>query len=223
MENAPYWVFFYFYLSNNGFCGYGCECPNCINAALTGNKEIQIEGWLNQNWNRLRRRALQITGDRHRAEDMAQEAILIVMESLRAGKIRDLSAIEGYMHTAGKRQSYNEIRKRNTLRDLARGPDTRDPSLPPNLIATPDANTEKLFDDYLSFRDSHMLIKNINLLSQLRDRALMRAVYLAGLSPGEACSQESVPPHLCNRVLFRARKRLIKLIQETDQDTDDEL
>ena len=48
----------------------------------------------------------------------------------------------------------------------------------------------------------------------------MRAVYLAGMSLGEACSQELVAPHLCNRVLFRARQRLIRLIRATSLDTD---
>jgi len=137
----------------------------------------------------LRRRLKEVA----RAEDLCHEVFGIALPALREGRLRDDRKLTGYLWGIARNLVSHDrrlrIREGNALSD-----DIVDPS--------PDAE-----DRCARLERAALLRRALDELS-LRDRAVLRAFYLAGLSKEAICRRYAFTPPQFDVIKHRALRRL---------------
>jgi len=132
-------------------------------------------------------------------EDMAQDVLLAVLESLRKGAVRDARALPGYVRTTAvhraqlaNRQFSQLVRKTEPLGD----DDGR-------FVQ----QAAPVTDEIDSARKRRQVRELLNDLPMERDRDVLTRFYLQDQSSEEVCAALAMEPEHFRRVLHRARTR----------------
>lgn len=137
------------------------------------------------------------TGDRMLAEDLAQEAVVILLERLEREPLDDPSALAGYLRRTAINLHICGIRER-----ARRKTDCRD-RLPEVLCH------ESPFSDRVAQERQRELVARISQLPTGRDRELLRLYLLEQRGKPAICAALGVAEGHFKRVLSRAKQRLL--------------
>ncbi len=142
---------------------------------------------------------LRRTGDRMLAEDLAQEAVVVLLERLEREPLADPSALAGYLRRTALYLHICGIRER-----ARRKTDCRD-RLPEVLCH------DSPFGDRVAQERRRELIWRIAQLPIGRDRELLRRYLLEQQGKPAICAALGLPEDHFKRVLSRAKQRLLAI------------
>lgn len=135
------------------------------------------------------------TGDRARAEDLAQDTMVTVLHKLRSEGINHPERLSSYIHQTGKYQFIGWLRKAANKTELI--PDYED--------RTDDADTVEQGLDKERAREQ--VRKIISQMKVARDRELLYRFYVRDQSKPVICEALDLTPTHFDRVINRARNR----------------
>jgi RNA polymerase sigma-70 factor, ECF subfamily len=126
--------------------------------------------------------------------DLVQEVLLVVLQRLRSGALRDGQALTSYLQTTAAHMASAEYRRRARHERAA---DTDTPSV------APDPGRE-----WDSRRRAQVVRSLLEGMETTRDREVLRLFYIEERSKDEVCAALAIDHHHFHRVVFRARQRL---------------
>ncbi|MCB1588922.1 MAG: sigma-70 family RNA polymerase sigma factor [Xanthomonadales bacterium] len=141
--------------------------------------------------------------DPHEADDLAQEAVMTVIERLRGEEHLAFDAIATYARNTLVNMLIGDRRRdsrREALMDKGMDQVKPTPPLPP----------DKFLD---RVRVTEAIEEAIEQLSQPRDRELIRQYYLHQRDKNELCEEFDLASRQFDRVIFNARQRLLQALQ----------
>ena len=145
------------------------------------------------------------TGNAQLAKDICQEAFIAVLENMRMGKVRNPESLSAYIRQVALHLSVQHYRKEkrfvsedDVVVDLhAQHRDRKDASVDAQNIRC-------------------LLNSTLNDLAKPRDREILQRFYLHDEDKAQICDALSLTPAHFDRVLYRAKQRMRKLIEEQD-------
>jgi len=138
------------------------------------------------------RMASSVLRDRHRAEDAAQEGLLIALQRL--PELRDPGAFRGWLATIVRSQALRQLRKRQ-----------------PDLIDQPDLRSDPALDEPVvraGAAELRALVRAAVAGLTPATRVVSERFYLDGLTLAETAASLGLPDGTVKRRLFEARERL---------------
>lgn len=146
----------------------------------------------------------QRTGDPQLAADLHQDAMIVVLERLRADGLKDPEQLRAFLWATASNLFINEYRK--------------------NKRRATDANSElyaNVADEgvagqggvLLSEQTAEMVAQLIDELKQPRDRRILRRYFVEEVDKQRICEELELSPEHFDRVVHRAKARLKQLIQ----------
>ena len=144
----------------------------------------------------LIRMLIRLTDDASRAEDMAHETLIIVLQHIRKGSIRDQSALQSFIFNTGKFHYIGWMRRYGNQVRLVENCDTFEVDV---KVAE-----EERFDD----EQRDIIATSLGKLGRERDRDILTRHYLEDQSKSEICDAMELSTEQFDRVLSRARMRL---------------
>lgn len=140
-------------------------------------------------------------GDRMAAEDLAQESLLILLQRIRGGELRDIDNLNGYVTRVAWRLWVGWLRRGDVARLQYRS------YLPEDLGSV----VVDRVDDEMRFRRGigRLLLR----LRTARDRELLTRFYVYEEPKPVICSELGLTPQRFDGALHRARNRLQKQIK----------
>lgn len=137
------------------------------------------------------------------AADMAQDALLILIERLRGPGLDDPDKLVAFLHQTACNLARGEARtyyRRNTHPD-------------PSALALAEVN-EPLLEDLLAREQLGAITRQLlEELGQPRDRELLRRFYLGDESKEQLCADFQISPAHFDRIHFRARQRFRQIVE----------
>jgi RNA polymerase sigma-70 factor (ECF subfamily) len=133
-------------------------------------------------------------------DDLVQEVLSRVLERLRAGAIRNVTALPAYIQTTIVHAASAEYRARRLVEPIEVIESLAGESTPPEEL-----HTERLRQTLQSLLAE---------LPQPRDRELLRRFYLQDESKEEVCLALGIDDAHFRRVMFRARARFRVLLEQ---------
>lgn len=145
------------------------------------------------------------TGNAQLARDICQEAFIAVLENMRAGKVRNPESLAAYIRQVALHLSVQHYRK-----------DKR-------FVSDHDVVVD-LHVQHRDRKEANMDVRNIRTLlestlsdlTKPRDREILKRFYLHDEDKLQICDSLSLTPAHFDRVLYRAKQRMRKLIEEKD-------
>ena len=145
----------------------------------------------------------QRTQDRPLAEDLTQEALIVVLARLRDGGIDDLATLPGFARQTALNLLANWSRKEARRRTDA---DTD------VVEAVSQASADPL--QQLLQTDRNALLRQlIDELPKARDRRILERLYIWGFDKDRICGELGLAPADVDRIASRARQRLLALAE----------
>ena len=142
--------------------------------------------------------------DEQLARDALNQAIVTSLENLRAGRIADRGQIAGYVFQVAMNHLRNHRRKMDERIDRRVDPETLD-----NLPAESDDSSADKNKLALEVR------KALAALPTARDREIVKRFYLDEEEKEPICRDLGLSSLRFDKVIFRARKRMRKLLEES--------
>ncbi|GAB2686962.1 RNA polymerase sigma factor [Aliiglaciecola aliphaticivorans] len=137
------------------------------------------------------------------ANDIAQDTFLIVIDSIRNGKIENSSALGAYIRQTGINLLIAHFRKESRRKtEFSDSIDLEYPDPSQSLINS--LHSEKLLE---------IVQQIINELPAQRDRDMLYRYFVYGQTKKVICNEFDLSPEHFDRVLYRARNRLKQLVQ----------
>lgn len=144
------------------------------------------------------------TGDKERAKDLHQEAMLVVLQKLRTEPIADPTKLAAYLHNTAINLHIGEIRKE------ARRKTTPNSEL---IESIENSNT----DQYLHLvqsRSADAVRQLLNELENDRDRKILTMYYIEEEDKTQICELLELSHRHFDRVISRARSRFKDLVEQ---------
>ncbi len=141
-----------------------------------------------------------LTKDPDRAEDLAQDALIIVINKLREGGIREPEKLSAYIYSTARFLYFGWLRKKDNKVELTDNLENFETSAP-----TPENTLE--MDE--TAREVAISIEQLNIP---RDREILTRSYIREQSKEEICNALLLSAEHFDRVISRARKRLHKVV-----------
>ncbi len=141
------------------------------------------------------------------AEDLAQEALIVTLRRLRAGELEDPSRVSGYLLRTALYVQRGALRRQAESR----------------LVYEVEEVDQFVDDkaDPLAHLDrserQELLRRALSWLSQPRDRELLNRHYLLEEDKLDVCAELNLSVEHFDRVLYRAKQRLAKLLKPFTQ------
>lgn len=145
---------------------------------------------------RLVRFLLTRISDHARVEDIAQDAMLVTIEKLRAGKIDNTNQLEAYVKKTAHYISIAWLRKKGNQVELR---DDIDTECGPDVDPCVELMRRQLWGT---------VCHQISVLPVDRDRELMTRYYVRGQTKTEICGELALKALAFDRIANRARDRL---------------
>lgn len=141
------------------------------------------------------------------ADDLIQESLLTVLRQLRGGHAVEFDKISAYVEAVFTNIRIAGGRKMAHRSELV---DKYGETLVPAAIPTPDqaAETEKR---------AALVREAVGTLTKARDRSLLREHYLEEQSKSELCNKYQLSLRQFDKVIYRARIRLMRKLEDQDQ------
>ncbi len=140
-------------------------------------------------------------GDRSAANECTQETLLITLRKIRAGEIKKPRCLSVFVRQTGIYVSINYYRKQNRFVAFNKGNIT---------YLRPQPSTA---ETDINFKQVRSILKEV--LSELpadRDREILERYFLKEHLKKEICEELGLAPGHFDRILFRAKKRLRKIL-----------
>lgn len=150
----------------------------------------------------LRRKA---NGDTAIADDICQETWRIVIEKVRDGSVRQPDKLAAFILQTGNNQMIMHFRRNASSKNNN------------EIEQTDDENTGPS-NNYERERKGKLVRRVLQELATDRDREILTRYYLQEQDKGEICLALELSDLHFNRVLFRAKQRLKKFIEEQYDD-----
>lgn len=151
---------------------------------------------VNKHLDELVRMLTRLIGDKSRAEDVAQEALIIVIQNLRRGQIDNPASIRNYVFSTARYVYFGSLRKKENQMAYLESMDE---------LAGDVAEPDKCIENHQS---TQFLQKLISTLSVERDREIVERYYLLDDEKHSICESLALSPRHFDRVISRARGRL---------------
>tara|TARA_R110002072_G_scaffold5527_2_gene35309 strand:- start:17720 stop:18274 length:555 start_codon:yes stop_codon:yes gene_type:complete len=143
-----------------------------------------------------------LTRDPHRAEDLAQDALIIVIKKLQEGGIREPEKLSAYIYSTARflylgwlRKADNQVELRESMEEF-----------------------ESPFTDQqacIAAAESAQVVRiSINELPKTRDREILTRSYINDQTKQEICEALFLSTEHYDRVLHRAKQRLKKIAEQ---------
>lgn len=144
-------------------------------------------------------------GDDELARDSLQETFCIAIEKLRATRLENPERLAGYLRGIAVRVALNAGRRRN-----------REPLRMENeaIAGIPDAGPRQ-FDNISRDQTSAAVMQLLDAMPVARDRELLIRFYVYDQDKDEICRELGLDSLHFNRVLYRAKGRFRKLLEES--------
>lgn len=152
----------------------------------------------------LRYLLLRRTGDEERAKDLLQETLLIALEKLRTTDLENPERLAGYLRGIAIRVAMNAGRKRH------REPSAVDVE---EIVALPDTGPRQ-FELISSEQSAAAVRRLLDTMPVERDRDLLIRYFLRDEGKADICAALKLSSLHFNRVLFRAKARFRKILEE---------
>ena len=143
------------------------------------------------------------TGNLQLSDDICQEAIIVTLKKLRAGALRKPESLPAFIQNTAANLFIGHYRKEKRYIHLENGIIS--------LQASHSDNKAKTIDHQHA---STLLEELLDQLSIERDREILRRFYLRDEDKEIICKDLGLSSAHFDRVLYRARKRMRKLIKE---------
>lgn len=176
--------------------------PENLVSEIASGKKIAEQRLVEKYWRGLFFILNKRTNDSDLAADLAQDALIIVIENARSGKIENPAALSGYVRQVGVNlmiAHYRKEKRRNTHVDS---------DLQLNI---PD-DSPSIYRFIYSEKILERVQQLINEMSVERDRDILQSYFIQEKSKKEICGKLDISPAHFDRVLFRARQRLKQLV-----------
>jgi RNA polymerase sigma-70 factor (ECF subfamily) len=138
------------------------------------------------------------------AEDAINQAVVTALEHLHAGRISDTSQIAGYVFQVAMNHLRNHRRKMDERQDRRVDPDALE-----NIASESD---DPAVD---RIRLAAQVRRVLEGLPTARDREIVRRFYLDEEEKEPICRDLGLSPLHFDKVIFRARQRMRKLLEES--------
>ena len=138
--------------------------------------------------------------DPHLAEDLLNEALIVTLNNYEAGKISDPSGVAGYVFQV----AMNLLR--NHRRSFAENVSKRAEATDENLAAF-------AVNDETEDECAWQVRKLLDEMPSSRDRALLKRFYLEEEEKTSICESLRMSALQFDKIIFRARKRMLSLVQ----------
>ena len=138
------------------------------------------------------------------AEDLYQETLMLALEKIRGGEVREPERLAGFLRALARNVSTQEYRRHRYAAESS-------------VEALPEAPDHRRADPLSSAMTSERSRAARNLLQEMavpRDREILLRYYLAEEPSSRICADLALDPDHFYRVLHRARKRFHRLWQE---------
>lgn len=170
-----------------------------------GDREAEaelVEGYRNGLSYLLRK----ITGDPVLSEDLQQETFGVVLRRIRNGELREPEKLSGFIRQTAKNLAIMERRRSGRLE----GNEEIEPE------SGPEDPAESQLGRVLRQEEAGLVRRVLAEMRSSRDRLLLYRYYIAEHAKEEICRDLGLSSLNFNLVLFRARERFRKLVEEAE-------
>ncbi|HEX5718994.1 MAG TPA: sigma-70 family RNA polymerase sigma factor [Thermoanaerobaculia bacterium] len=145
-----------------------------------------------------------ITGNPVMSEDLLQETFRVALRRVRAGELREPEKLGGFLRQTAKNLARAEHRRGGRWESMDEGvPDPVDPG-------------ESQLARVIRTEEAGLVRRVLRDLRSLRDRQLLYRFYIAEEEKEDICRDLGLSGLNFNLVLFRARERFRKLVEEAE-------
>ncbi|HWM93059.1 MAG TPA: sigma-70 family RNA polymerase sigma factor [Thermoanaerobaculia bacterium] len=145
-----------------------------------------------------------ITGDPVLSEDLLQETFRVALRRVRAGELREPEKLGGFLRATAKNLARAEHRRGGRWESMDDG--TVEPADP----------GESQLAQVIRTEEAGLVRRVLGELRSRRDRQLLYRFYIAEEEKEEICRDLGLSSLNFNLVLFRARERFRKLVEEAE-------
>jgi RNA polymerase sigma-70 factor (ECF subfamily) len=147
-----------------------------------------------------------VTGDPASSEDVFQETFQVLLRRIRAGELREPDKLDGFVRQTAKNLAMKERHRSGQRTGAAEWEPDRGPADP----------EEGQLVRLLREEQARLVRQVLGELRSARDRQVLFRYYLAGHDKEEICRDLGLSSLNFNLVLFRARERFRKLVEEAE-------
>ena len=147
-----------------------------------------------------------VTGDPALSEDLLQETFQVALRRIRAGELREPDKLSGFLRQTAKNLAIMEHRKSERLEGV-------DTGQPERGLVDPG---ESQLNQILRQEAAGLVRQVLREMRSVRDRQLLYRYYIAEHAKEEICRDLGLSSMNFNLVLFRARERFRKLVEEAE-------
>lgn len=149
---------------------------------------------------------LKKTGNRQLAKDLSQDTFIIALKKLRAGEVRNPAALAAFLRQTAVNLSIEHFRKEKRYVHQESG-----------IIALQTPHIDKKAEHVDRQHAGKLLATTIQELANSRDREILQRFYLLDEEKPQICAALELSAAHFDRVLYRAKQRMRKLIMESTE------
>ena len=147
-----------------------------------------------------------VTGDPALSEDLQQETFQVALRRIRAGELREPEKLSGFLRQTAKNLAIMEHRRSGRLEGVEEWEPEHGPEDP----------EESQLSRVLRQEQAGLVRRVLREMRNVRDRQLLYRYYIAEHAKEEICRDLGLSSLNFNLVLFRARERFRKLVEEAE-------
>ena len=147
-----------------------------------------------------------VTGDPALSEDLQQETFQVALRRIRAGELREPEKLSGFLRQTAKNLALREHRRNERLEGVGDWEPDRGPVDP----------GESQLHRVLRQETAGLVRRVLQEMRSGRDRQVLYRYYLAEHAKEEICRDLGLNSLNFNLILFRARERFRKLMEEAE-------
>ncbi|HEX6863089.1 MAG TPA: sigma-70 family RNA polymerase sigma factor [Thermoanaerobaculia bacterium] len=145
-----------------------------------------------------------VTGNPVLSEDLLQDTFRVALRRIRAGELREPEKLGGFLRQTAKNLARAERRRGGRWESMEDG------------VPDPVDQAESQLAQVIRTEEAGLVRRVLRELRSMRDRQLLYRFYIAEEEKEEICRDLGLSSLNFNLVLFRARERFRKLVEEAE-------